>query len=201
MLIGLLVLVSVSSAGTHDFPVDAEPAERETDWEWLTYCNGTPGWMSFEGTYRGTWFDLEDFYPGVTDGLISEVELWFFHDDSYPWDTGDAYAELWNGNSSGPVNLLDRQIVTAVNMTPVYIYNDPPIEVQPNFWVLVNTEMSAGGWPSILSDNSEEPEPHSFFSDDFVVWEPWLGRNYFIAVLAEYDALSAISWGELKSIF
>lgn len=202
MFAGLLMLAVVSSAVTHNIPVDAEWVEGELDWEWLTYCSGTPAWLSWGGTYRGTWFDLEDFYPGVTNALISEVELWFYHNSSYPWDTSDAYAELWEGGSYGPSSELDQQIVTAQHLTPVYIYYDPPVEVPADFWVLVNTEMSAGGWPSILGDNSEEPVPHSFYSDDFIVWEPWFdGRNYFVAVLAEFDNLGAISWGELKSMF
>jgi len=201
MILGLIALAVVSSAGTHDIPVEAEWVEREMDWEWLTYCNGTPGWLSWGGTYRGTWFNLEDFFPGVTTALVSEVELWFFHSSSYPWDTSDAFVELWEGCSYGPGSELDQQIVTAQHLTPVYIYYDPPIEVPGDFWVLVNIEMSAGGWPSILGDNSAEPVPHSFYSDDFIVWEPWYGRNYFVAVLAEFDDLGAISWGELKSMF
>jgi hypothetical protein len=198
----LLMLAVASSAETQDIPVDTQLVATEMDSEWFTYCSGSPGWLSWEGTYRGTWFHLEEFYPGVTNGFISEVELWFYHNSSYPWDTSDVYVEVWGGDSSGPVNLLDQQMVTALHMTPVYVYYDPPLEVPDDFWVLLNTEMSAGGWPSILGDDSEEPVAHSFYSNDHSLWEPWLsGRNYFISVLADCDELSGISWGELKSLF
>jgi hypothetical protein len=74
--------------------------------------------------------------------------------------------------------------------------------VPGDFWVLVNTEMSAGGWPSLLGDDSSQPVNHSFYSDDFIVWEPWFfGRNYFVAVLADVDAISCTSWGCLKTLF
>ncbi len=202
VFISLLILAVASNAVSHNVPVDTEWVEGEKDGEWLTYCNGTPGWLNWGGTYRGTWFNLEDFYPGVTSGFVSAVELWFYHSADHPWDTADAYAEIWGGDSSGPAYQLDQQFLTALNMTPVYVYYDPPIEVPADFWVILNTEMSAGGWPSILMDNSEEPEPHSFYSDDFVVWEPWSdGRNYFIAVLADCDELCGTSWGELKTLF
>ena len=198
----LLIILILPASGVTEVPADGCLPEVEMDWEWLTYCSGTPGWITWGGTYRGTWFHLEDFYPGVSETALSASEFWFYHHSSYPWDSSDAYIELWNGDENGPVLQLSQDILTAVHFAPVYVYHEPPVEVPGDFWVLVNTEMSAGGWPSLLGDNSAQPVSHSFFSDDFIVWEPWFfGRNYFIAVLADVDAISTTSWGCLKTLF
>ncbi|HPF31831.1 MAG TPA: hypothetical protein PK907_02330 [Candidatus Sabulitectum sp.] len=196
-----LAIIILAVAEMTDVPVDEFLPEVEMDWEWLTYCSGTPGWISWAGTYRGTWFHLEDFYPGVSETALSASEFWFYHHSSYPWDTSDAYIELWAGEENGPAAQIRQDIATAVHFAPVYVICEPPETVPGDFWVLVNTEMSAGGWPSLLGDDSSQPVNHSFFSDDFIVWEPWFGRNLFIAVLADVDAISSTSWGCLKTLF
>ncbi len=196
-----LAIMILAVAGMTDVPADDLLPEVEMDWEWLTYCSGTPGWISWAGTYRGTWFHLEDFFPGVSETMVSASEFWFYHHSSYPWDTSDAYIELWTGNENGPAAQIRQDYVTAAHFAPVYVFYEPPETVPGDFWVLVNTEMSAGGWPSLLGDGSAQPVSHSFFSDDFIVWEPWFGRNLFIAVLADVDAISSTSWGCLKTLF
>ena len=70
--------------------------------------------------------------------------------------------------------------------------------------VRFNTEMSAGGWPAVLGDGEQGSIFHSFYSDDFIVWEPWdIGGacNYFISVYAELGAFDNTTWGALKTTF
>ena len=130
----------------------------------LSYFNGTPHWLTWAGMYRGTWFNTDDFMPGSNGALIEEMEYWFFEStNTDPWDTDDFYSEIWNGDDMGPLVLLAQGIVTALHYAPVYHTFLPGIEVEQNFWALINTEMSAGGWPSVLGDYSMPGDAgHSF---------------------------------------
>ena len=91
-------------------------------------------------------------------------------------------------------------MVTAVHYAPVYAVSPTPFYSEQEFWALANTEMSAGGWPSLLSDGT--PGTHSFFSDDFIIWEPWgdMG-DYFVRVEADLTALDNSTWASLKAAF
>ncbi len=68
--------------------------------------------------------------------------------------------------------------------------------------------MSAGGWPSILGDDAQGSSwggvAHSFYSDEFIAWEPWtIGDgpcNYFISV-TDPLSLEATTWGSIKTVF
>ncbi|MBD3370979.1 hypothetical protein GF402_11555 [Candidatus Fermentibacteria bacterium] len=77
------------------------------------------------------------------------------------------------------------------------------IYVPPNFWVLMNSEMSSGNWPSILGDNTPNIVDHSFFSDDMIVWEPYLYGDYYVRAYFTPDstALREITRGEIKALF
>jgi len=174
---------------------------QEKDPEWLVYDDGTAAWLSWGGMYRGVWFDVKDFNPSGAGAIISQVEFWFYHHASYPWDTSDFYAEIWSGDSTCPISLLNQTQTTAVHYAPVVVTYDPAIVCEAEFWVFVNTEMSSGGWPAILGDGT--PGTHSFFSDDFTVWDPWgdMG-DYFIRAYGEIAlALDNTTWGELKTVF
>jgi hypothetical protein len=138
----------------------------------LQYDDGTANWLTWGGLYRGVWFDLEDFIPGSSGGYLMGMDYWFFHHSSYPWDTAGFFAELYTGDAGAPVTLLDQTSATTVHYQPVEVAYS--ILVDNEFWGLVNTEMSAGGWPALLGDNTPQPVDHSFFSDDFIVWEPWV---------------------------
>jgi len=60
--------------------------------------------------------------------------------------------------------------------------------------------MSSGGWPSILGDGT--PGTHSYFSDDFMQWEPWGDTgNYFIRVKLPEWVLDRSTWGSIKAVF
>ena len=165
----------------------------------LAYHDGTPGWLNWSGTYRGTWFDVEDFIPGSENFLVEWVELWFYQHPDRPWDTNQFSVELWNGDAGGPVEFLASEEGTAQTAGVTLIYFDPPVETSPDFWCIVNTEFSAGGWPSLLADGI--PSEHSFFSEDFWIWESFDLGDYFMAVGNDTEALSRTSWGAMKTLF
>lgn len=194
-LVILTVLSLTAFAG--QIPVDLDPVQR-AEGDWLRYDSGTPKWFSWDGAYRGVWFNTEDFVPGMGGVDIGESEFWFFHDASYPWDTSDVYIEIWNGDAMAPVTQLDQTMLTAVHYAPVYAMYSTPVWVEANFWAIANTGMSAGGWPASLGD--EFPTGHSFYSDDNIIWEPWIG-DYFTAVVTCMGALSGTTWGSLKAAF
>jgi hypothetical protein len=175
------------------------------DTEDLQYDDGTANWLSWAGLYRGTWFNLDDFAPGWPGDYFAYLQYWFYHHSSYPWDTASFYAELYNGDSSAPVTQLNQTSVVALHYAPCYANFSPLIYVDQNFWALINTEMSAGGWPSILGDNTPNPVSHSFFSDDFIAWEPWViggsTANDFFVRAGVVVRLDETTWGAIKTLF
>ncbi|PIE52729.1 hypothetical protein CSA37_04730 [Candidatus Fermentibacteria bacterium] len=186
---------------------DLNPVAIEGDW--LQYHDGSPCWFCWEGTWRGTWFNIQDFIPGVSSGWIWQSCAWFYHYGGYPWDTSDFYFEIWNGNAVAPVVQVDRRISTASNYSPVYV-DWVDCAVEQNFWCIVNTELSAGGWPSIVSDGNNPDSSavvHSFLSDDFIVWEPLNMNgpcNYMTALIFKSyppSLLQGTTWGSLKAVF
>ena len=171
----------------------------------LQYDDGSAYWLTWGGTYRGTWFDLEDFQPGAGGWNAEQSEYWFYHHTSYPWDTASFYAELWDGDVSMPATQLDQTSVTAIHYSPCYASYAPPLACEPQFWQLVTTEMSAGGWPALLGDNTPGSADHSFFSDDFIVWEPWVIQgptsNDYLCRNDGYVGLDATTWGAIKGMY
>lgn len=156
------------------------------------YDDGTAYWLTWNGVFRGTWYDLNDFgFSGSWYNVQSQ--LWFYHHASYPWDTASFYCELYSGDESGPVSQLNQTSVTAAHYSPVYASYNPAIFCPDNFWILVNTELSAGGWPALLSDDSPNwtGSAHSFYSDDFIEWIPWVPVS---------TGISRMTWGAVKSI-
>jgi len=157
----------------------------------VSYDDGSAHWLLWDGVYRGTWFDLADFGP--CPGMhCNYTEYWFFHHISYPWDTSSFYAEFWNGDEAGPQTRVDQTSVTALHYAPVHAVYSPSIETETNFWAIINTTMSDGGWPSLLADNTPHPTAHSFCSDDFIIWESW----------PEFQQpTQRSSWGGIKGLF
>ena len=179
--------------------VDLPGASVGTNFD-LTYFNGSPHWLTWGGMYRGTWFNTEDFMPGSDCFPVDIAEYWFYEHASYPWDTDQFYSEVWDGEQTGPEVLLAQAVVTALHYAPCY--HEAGVLADKHFWCLVNTEMSAGGWPSILGDYSMPGDAgHSFFSDDLIVWEPWgeMGEYYIVAIWEL--SLEATTWGSLKALF
>jgi len=197
----LAVLSLVAFAG--QITLDLGPVQG-TDADWLQYDDGSINWLTWGGVYRGVWFDATDFVPTATNCDIVQSEFWFYHHSSYPWDTSDVYLEVWDGAVSAPTLQLDQTMVTALHYAPVYAtYATALVTANNEFWAFANTEPSAGGWPSIMGDGT--PGTHSFFSDDFIIWEPWgeMG-DYFVRVEATVNsgaALDNTTWGSLKATF
>lgn len=116
--------------------------------------------------------------------------------------------EVYNGAQSGPEELLYDTTVTAVHMTGVIVFPADSILAEPDFWILQNSEPSSGGWPALLADNSPNSANHSFYSDDFIVWEPWVlqgptANDYLIRAHGSPVDLSLQSetWGGIKALF
>jgi hypothetical protein len=187
-------------------PLDRPLSVEGADDLFYQYDDGTANWLTWGGLYRGTWFNLEDFEPGLPGVTLGYLEFWFFHHASYPWDVSSFYSELYEGDAVAPATQLNQTSVTAIHYSSVHAsYSWPGIEVGQNFWGLVNSEMSAGGWPSILGDNTPNPVSHSFFSDDFIVWEPWIisgatANDYFLRA-GQYIGLDETTWGSIKTMF
>ena len=113
----------------------------------LQYDDGSPYWLTWDGLYRGTWFDPSDFLPVSPGFYCCSTEYWFYHHSSYPWDTSLFLAELWSGTPAGPLTRADRSPVEASHYTAVYAYYPDTILMGQQFWAIVNTELSGGGWP------------------------------------------------------
>ncbi len=206
-----LVFAAVSAdVQTHGL---SSPVISSPKGDWAHYDNGTPSWLCYEQQYRGVWFNLQDFIPGISDGMeLENTEVWFYHDTSYPWDTAETYIEFWNGTSSGPTEFIEQHTVTAQHYTPTSIDHSPDwVVIDAQFWVIQNTELSLGGWPSLLGDDSDNPIAHSMVSDNMSLWEPFTGLDgtgseFFISTYPEYPwahgaDLTPHSWGSLKVIF
>lgn len=198
-ILAVLSLAAFAGQIAVDLPVQG------TDGDWLRYDNGTANWYTWGGMYRATWFNTEDFIPGFGGAEVLQSEIWFYHGTSKIWDTSDVYIELWNGDSMGPVAQLDQTMLTAVHYAPVYATYSPGVEVEANFWLVVNTEMSAEAYPSSLGDGAGSAVSHSYYSDDLIIWEPWIPptgiSNYFMAVEVDPLALDGTTWGSLKATF
>jgi hypothetical protein len=195
------MVFSESAADNARLPEPGGPGPTD---DHLTYFDGTAWWLSWEGTYRGTWFNTEDFYGYPTTFLLSEMEMWFYHHSSYPWDTSDVYFEVYNGDQMAPVTQLDQTMVTATHYQAVLLEYYPGIVCEQNFWLIANTELSSGGWPAVLGDNTPNTTDHSFASDDFIVWEPWIiqgptANDYWIQCTSL--ALEVTTWGAVKALF
>jgi hypothetical protein len=196
----LAVAVALSAGDLMlDEPVRADPLS-----DFLQYDDGTGWWVTWEGMYRGVWFNLHDF-PGSPIPQALRTEYWFYHDSDYPWDTSSFYAELYNGGVAGPETELDETSATATHNSSVYINCYCGIEFE--CWVFVNTEMSYGNWPSTIGDNTPQAyTDHSLYSDDMIVWEPWIvqglhANDYLMRLEVSFCPLEQNTWGSIKTLF
>jgi hypothetical protein len=199
------LLAAGVAASTGSFRLEAPVIVGGTD-EILSYDDGTANWLTWGGLYRGVWFDTADF-GGSWPFPAGYLEFWFYHHASYPWDTASFYAELWNGDANGPAEQLDQTSMVATHYAPVHANYSPVIWTDPDFWGLVNTSMSSGGWPAILGDNTPQTPSHSFYSDDFIIWEPWIiggaatANDYFVRASSGPGALETETWGSIKGLY
>lgn len=200
----LLVLCSLaySIESDGDFLLRAEVQQSASPTpppEMLVYDDGTPFWFSWAGTYRGVWFSLYDFYPNPINYQIQGAEMWFYHHSEFPWDTSMFFCEAWLGDRCCPIELVASEACIAQQYSAVSCQFDwQPI--YPNeFWIILNMEESIGGWPSTLCDNtgSSDDDIHSYYSNDFIVWEPWIIQECHCFPLS----MESHSWGNLKTLF
>lgn len=204
-VLAVLALVAAAAFAADVARVDVPGGSAPSDDD-LTYFDGTSWWLTWGGLYRGTWFNTEDFYGVDTLFVLEESEMWFYHHSSYPWDTSDVYFEVYNGDQMAPMDQLDQTLTTATHMSPTTVPYDPTIGTEANFWLIANTELSSGGWPAILGDNTPSDVSHSFFSDDFIVWEPWIiqgpnSNDYQIYAKGLPDAFDSATWGSIKTLY
>ncbi len=175
--LGLLVLVAFVSRGDTV----------------LSYHDNTPQWLTWGGTYRETWFHVEDFIPGATEFTVGWVDVWF-------WEIPDQVSvEIWNGAINPEEFLASAEINSSQSRDATRFVFDPPVLTGPDFCCIVNTE-SSSGMVQMLSDGT--PGEHSFYSDDFLVWEEWTIGDYLITAGGPDDlSLQGMSWGGVKAVF
>ncbi|MBN1433540.1 hypothetical protein JW921_02200 [Candidatus Fermentibacterales bacterium] len=191
----LAVLVALSAVGSTQLPLERRVFCDGSDYL-LQYDDGEGWWLTWGGAYRGVWFRVEDFTTAPVD--IIGLELWFYHHPGYPWDTPFFFAEIWTGDDqSGPVTQLYSETAPATHDSAVRLEVDPPIGSGPDFWVLVNTEMSSGGWPSSLGDNGPNFTGHCH---SFVAGNPWSQGDLMIRADVDPLGLAETTWGRIKSL-
>ena len=206
MCLILMATVTATALAGDSFRLGAPVFVGETDYT-MSYDDGTPYWLTWGGQYRGVWFDIDDFQPWASSN-VEMAEFWFYHSSGYgaQWDTSSFYAELWNGSVGGPASMLDQTSVIALHNTATFLRYSPSIDAEYHFWSIVNTSFSSGGWPSSLGDNTPNTVNHSFYSDDFIIWEPWtiqgpMANDYLIRMYVTGMGLNAESWGSIKGLF
>jgi len=195
-----IVLVLIMFSFAESIWIDPVLAPGSSNQDYLQYDDGTAYWLTWDGQWRGVWFNTDDFIPGMSGFLLEYTEYWMYHHSSYPWDISVFYAEVWSGDHTGPVELLDLNLATAIHYSAAIVYH-PLMDTETDFWVIENTIMSSGGWPSILADGSPPSVDHSFYSDDFLVWEPRI-MDYLIRSSGEFQSsLENSTWGGIKAVF
>jgi hypothetical protein len=191
-LLVLFFLLSVCFAGS--VRIDPIPvAGSQSDQDYLQYDDGSAQWLSWDGMYRGVWFNTDDFVPSMLGFDLDFTEYWMYHHASYPWDISDFFAEVWDGSISRPLDSLNQTQITAIHYAPVIANYNPQVSAETQFWALENTEMSTGGWPSMLGDGSPPYSvDHSYYSADFFIWEPWsdgsLRGDFFIRAEGDFGS-------------
>ena len=142
----LLVLATVMFADPEWIHAYSEPF----DW---SNCTRTT-----LGTYRGVSCDCADLSPDAGSGLIYGVELYFRlnQTEPIPWDTSYFYLEFWNEDLTECIAQIDKEANVAVNhcYPTVIDLSSNPIQVEQNFWVIINTERSEYGFPRSVTDNT-----------------------------------------------
>ncbi|MFO8184829.1 MAG: hypothetical protein R6U39_11760 [Candidatus Aegiribacteria sp.] len=161
----------------------------------LHYDDEEPCWATDTGNFKGVMFSTEDFLISPPFEVeLTCAEFWFYHHPLYPWDTDEFAAELWHGCENAPLEQIDEQEALALHYSPTIIDYEPHIIANDCFWVIADTEQSAGGGPWLLTDGSGNftGVPHSFYSDDIIVWYPVTGSSL---------VLDNETWGSIKGLY
>ncbi|MCD4706413.1 MAG: hypothetical protein K8S62_01595 [Candidatus Sabulitectum sp.] len=171
----------------------------------LQYDDGIADWFTFEGEYRGTWFNLEDFYPAVdaTGFVVNYAEVWFFHVSTQPWDTSYFIGEITDGTPDSPGTVFAHDTGIATHLSPSYIYPMAPCTTSMNFTVTEIPQFSPFlGAPSVASDLSPATKPRSFTVTSSVI-DFW--QYDFLIRVNGYPTppveLARTTWASLKATF
>ncbi|MCK5130725.1 MAG: hypothetical protein KAR40_01060 [Candidatus Sabulitectum sp.] len=173
----------------------------------LQYDDGIADWFTFEGEYRGTWFNLEDFYPSLdaTGFVLNYAEVWFFHvmNSNQEWDTSDFIGEITDGTPYSTGTIFAHDTGTAAHLSPSYIYPIAPCTTSMNFTVTEIPQFSRIGAPSIASDISPAAKPRSFTVTtpgviDFWQYDFLIRVNGYPVPPVEF---SRTTWASLKATF
>ncbi len=159
----------------------------------LKYHGDEPDWHHEYGYVHGTWFHVQDFLPDATGFTVEWAELGLLFPTSM--HSATMTVEIWNGDSDGPSEFLaSKEIVIPETLFTF----DSPVETAGDFWCLLNV----GGGPVaayIVYDST--PQGHSFFSDDFLVWEEFTEGEFFISVGGTDYSLETTTWGGIKGTY
>ncbi len=150
----------------------------------LSYHGSSPEWIFNGGASRGTWFHLEDFIPGAEEFTVEWAEVVIYS------STAPVFVGIWSGGGSGPSELLAQGELAGSE-----VWFSFPVLTGPDFWCLVDSNEPV----NILAD--ADPDGQSYYSDDFLVWEPFDQGEFFISVGNDTESLSQISWGKIKNCF
>jgi hypothetical protein len=171
----------------------------------LQYDDGTVGWLVWNQTYRATWFHLDDFYTEPIGFEVEKVEFWFYHSSAYGlgWVSDLFMAELWNGGSEGPENLLDSSVAMAVHFSAAFLEYPDPVTTGENFWFVAVLDSTWNGTPSPITDmESSYPAQHCFYSSDMEIWEPVETGEYLFRMHGNpLLGLESTTWGSIKTVF
>ncbi|MDM7992544.1 MAG: hypothetical protein QUS11_04465 [Candidatus Fermentibacter sp.] len=97
--------------------------------------------------------------------------------------------------------MFDQSTVTASHYAPVLVDYPAPVSCGNDFWIVVHTGMSAGGWPSLLGDGTPGAEFHSYFSSDGTLWQSWGEGDFIIRSHGGTAGLETETWGSIKALF
>lgn len=159
----------------------------------LKYHTDQLQWYFQSGIGQGTWFHVEDFMPGPAGFTVEWAELGLYYPTALLNST--MTVQIWNGGSEGPSEFLASQEIQVPQTLFIF---DPPVDTAGDFWCILND----GGTPVgayIAYDYT--PQGHSFFTDDFVVWEGFTEGEFFISVGCSTFSLESCTWGGIKGSF
>lgn len=201
-MVCVAVLTMAPMAGSFELDRPLEVQGNALDYQ---YDDGVAYWLMWDGTYKATWFHFADFGP-TGPRYMGQFEYWFYHHSSYPWDTSAFHAELCSGDGGGPIEVMDSESMTALHYSPTYVTLGPLVCVS-GCWAVANTNLSSGGWPSLIGDNSPQSTygSRSFHSNDRLVWTPWIKQgpqaNDLFIRAEPLTSLESSTWGAIKALY
>ncbi len=170
----------------------------------LQYDDGEPEWLALEGTWRGTWFRATDFCPEAQGFLLGGAEILLYTD---PGDIDLFTLSVHSGGPAGPGDLMyDTTIVAQLMQEPVIVFPES-LQTDTDFWLVLHSQSTEGATVPLLGDGTPNSTSHSFYSMDFIQWEPWVvegpsANDYFIRATGSFlpdQPLEHRTWASVKS--